>query len=87
MVGWMQPNVYRNSSGYRSLMAYVLYQALIELNSKNKKIRDDAKEFLLSEDGEWFCYVLDINHSIVKEIDFDNPSKSLNYNVDIREEI
>lgn len=82
----MQPNTYRNFLGFRSLIAYILYQALIELKDKNETVRNDAKEFLLSEDGEFFCYVLGIDHEVIKDIDFDNPSNSLNFNVSIREE-
>jgi hypothetical protein len=53
-------------------MVQVVYDALMDLNSRNKKLREDAKEFLLSEDAEWYCSAIDFNYSLITNIDFKN---------------
>jgi hypothetical protein len=86
----MQPSTYSHTAGYKSLMTYVIYQALLDLRiTNNKRKRDSAKEFLLSDDAELFCEAIGFNDELLKNIDFDNVNSYLNFNanIDIEEEI
>lgn len=79
----MQPASYSHTAGYKSLMTYIVYQALLDLKSSNKKERDNAIKFLLSNDCELFCEAIKFNYQLIRKIDFDNPANSLNFNAKI----
>jgi hypothetical protein len=79
----VQPASYSHTAGYKSLMTYIVYQALLDLKSSDKKQRDNAKKFLLSNDCELFCEAIDFDYQLIRKIDFDNATKYLNFNAKI----
>lgn len=64
----MQPSTYKHTAGYKSLMVYIIYQALTEINHRNQQIASDAREFLLSEDCQAYCEVVGFDHNLIKEM-------------------
>lgn len=61
-------------------MTYIVYQALLDLKGSNKKEKENAIEFLLSEDCELFCEAIKFNYQLIRKINFNNPEQSLNFN-------
>lgn len=79
----MQPASYSHTAGYKSLMTYVVYQALIDLNSSSNKERNNAKEFLMSEGCELYCEAIKFDYQLIKRIDFDNLKDYFNFDAKI----
>lgn len=81
----MQPASYSHTAGYKSLMTYIVYQALLDLKSSNKKEKDNAIKFLLSDDCETFCEAIKFNYQLIRKIDFNNPTDYLNFNAKVNQ--
>lgn len=58
----------QNDDGFKNLMIYVVYQALLDLKSKNKKRKKEAIEFLISEDCILYCEVVDIDYNVIAKV-------------------
>lgn len=57
-----------DDSGIRNLIAAVIRRAIIDLKSKNEKIKMYAKSFLLSEDCKFYCEILNVSHNKLSQL-------------------
>ncbi len=60
MMGAMTPEFSQEAIGIRKLSSELITQAIRDLASKNKKIRQGAEDFMSSDEFAMLCYDLNI---------------------------
>lgn len=73
----MQYNDPYTDKNFRNLICAIIYEAISDLFSNDKKYRIKAKKFLLSPDCEMYCESIGLNYRLIRNIDFDNPLNSI----------
>lgn len=74
-------NISINEYQYKRLFTKIILGAIVDLKAKQKKYRDSAKKFLISDSCEEMCKFIGLDYNLIRSIDLDNPTETLNYEI------